>query len=174
MKLLKPVLTLLLSVNISNQTVQRCCRYLRGPGVLLVQPVILPVLLLVLQVVFVQFFPNGFNAILLHHLILNTRTIFRSDESTRWSSQWDSCRPAGVWRQGRAAWHPVWGCTGQVTHGGNGWWAPPPSWRSKGRRSRTFPLDGRSLWACCCLLSWRCTRVSVKPEGYLLPFRVSQ
>lgn len=136
--------------------------YLRGSGVLLVQSVVLSVLLLVLQVILVELLAHSFDAVLLHHLILNTdttRPVRRVDErQTDASAQHQMLyRPAGVWRPGTAASRPALGCTERGTRGGNGWWAPPRSWRSAGRRSRTFPPGGRSWWVCCCLLSWMCS-----------------
>lgn len=66
------------------------------------------------------------------------------------------CRPpVGIWRQGTAAWCPAWRCTGPATRGGSDWWAPPQTGRWEAPRSRTSPLCGKSLSACCSLLSCR-------------------
>lgn len=44
--------------------------YLGGARVLLIQQVVLPALVLVLLVIDLQLLPNGFHAVLFHHLVL--------------------------------------------------------------------------------------------------------
>ena len=62
--------------------------------------------------------------------------------------------PAGSGRWGTWAWRPAWCCTEPETRVCSGWWDPPRSWRSGGRRSRTSRRGGRSWSACCFPLSW--------------------